>query len=124
MKKLIKKILKEEFDSEDFGWAEETEFTPAQQFIYEKFKECKLEPMQSKNWEGWTKYIDKSGKILFADNIGTGNEDTFLYFDYDKIYEKLVEMGLSYSEMKNLCIDMLYDTHKRKVLTALTAVHF
>jgi hypothetical protein len=78
--------------------------------------ECEL--IGLKKSPGWTEYIDKTGKILFADNIETGKKNTLLYFDYDEIYQKLEEMGLNYEEMKKLCIDMLYETHKRKVLTA------
>ena len=115
MKNLIRKILREEeldwFESENF------EVNPAQQFLYEKFMECKLEPVKNKNWLGWTRYVDKNGKILFLDNIETGKKDTSLYFDYDEIYKKLEEMGLNYDEMKILVKDMLYETHKRKVLT-------
>lgn len=114
MKNLIRKILREELD-----WFESENFdiSPAQQFLYGKFMECKLEPVKNKNWFGWTKYVDKTGKILFLDNIETGKENTILYFDYDEIYQKLGEMGLNYSEIQKLCIDMLYETHKRKVLT-------
>ena len=116
MKNLIRKILKEELD-----WFESENFdiSPAQQFLYGKFMECKLEPVKNKNWFGWTKYVDKTGKILFLDNIETGKENTILYFDYDEIYQKLEEMGLNDEEIQKLCIDMLYETHKRKVLTAL-----
>ena len=112
MKKLIKKILKEEFD-----WADEIQTNPAEEFLYEKFMECKLEPIGNKNWLGWTRYIDKNGKILFIDNIETGEKNTILYFDYDEIYKKLEEMGLNYKEMEVLVKDMLYETHKRNVLT-------
>ena len=116
MKNLIRKILREEeldwFESENF------EVNPAQQFLYEKFMECKLEPVKNKNWLGWTRYVDKNGKILFLDNIETGKKDTSLYFDYDEIYKKLEEMGLNYDEMKILVKHMRwYETHKRKVLT-------
>ena len=113
MKNLIKKILKEEFD-----WADEIQTNPAEEFLYDKFMECKLEPVKNKNYIGYTRYVDKTGKILFVDNIDTGEETTILYFDYDKIYKKLEKMGLNLVEMKKLCIDMLYETHKRKVLTA------
>ena len=111
----IKEILREELD-----WFESENFdiSPAQQFLYDKFMECKLEPVKNKNWFGWTRYVDKNGEILFLDNIETGKENTILYFDYIKIYQKLLKMGLNYEEMKKLCIDMLYETHKRKVLTA------
>ena len=113
MKKLIKKILKEEFE-----WIDDID--PAKEFLYNKFVECKLEKVENKNWLGWTRYIDRSGKILFLDNIETGEEDTILYFDYDEIYKKLQEMGLKHKEIKVLVKDMLYETHKRKVLTAST----
>lgn len=117
VKKVIKKILKEEidwFESEDF------ESSPAEKFLYDKFMECKLGlvHIRNKSWFGWTRYVDKNGKILFLDNIETGKKDTILYFDYDEIYKNLEEMGLNYEEMKVLVKDMLYETHKRKVLTA------
>ena len=113
MKNIIRKILKEEFD-----WFESENFesSPAEKFLYDKFMECEL--IGSEKRPGYTKYIDKTGKILFIDNIETGEKNTILYFDYDEIYQKLEKMGLNYEEMKKLCIDMLYETHKRKVLTA------
>ena len=119
MKNLIRKILREELD-----WFESENFdiSPAQQFLYGKFMECKLEPVKNKNWVGWTRYVDKNGEILFLDNIETGKENTILYFDYDEIYQKLLKMGLNYEEMKKLCIDMLYETYKRKVLTAINSI--
>ena len=114
MKNLIRKILKEELD-----WFEQGNFEvgPAEQFLFDKFMECKLEPVGNKNWLGWTRYVDKNGKILFLDNIETGKKETILYFDYDEIYQKLLKMGLNYEEMQGLVKDMLYETHKRKVLT-------
>jgi hypothetical protein len=105
--------IKEEFN--EFGF--DTEIDPVMEFLYNKFMECKLEKVGSKNWVGWTKYVDKSGKILFLDNINTGDKNTVLSFD-NEIYKKLEKMGLNYEEMKKLCISMLYETHKRKVLTA------
>ena len=113
MKNIIRKILKEEFD-----WFESENFesSPAEKFLYDKFMECEL--IGSEKRPGYTKYINKTGKILFIDNIETGEKNTILYFDYDEIYQKLEKMGLNYEEMKKLCIDMLYETHKRKVLTA------
>ena len=115
MRNLIRKILKEEFDSENFDWVS-PEINPGREFLYQKFMECKL--IESEKRPGWTKYVDKTGKILFLDNIETGEKNTILYFNYDEIYQKLLEMGLNYKETKKLCIDMLYETHKRKVLTA------
>ena len=108
----LKRIIRESID--EFNWIE-PEVNPAEEFIYNKFMECKL--IGSKKMPGWTKYIDKTGKILFLDNIKTGKKDTILYFDHE-IYQKLREMGLNYEEIQKLCIDMLYETHKRKVLTA------
>ncbi len=115
MKNLIRKILNEEFN--DFGF--DTEIDSATEFLYNKFMECKLKKIRPKNWLGWTKYVDKNGKILFLENVNTGEENTVLYFDYDEIYLKLEEMGLNYEEMRKLCIDVLYETHKRKVLKAI-----
>jgi hypothetical protein len=117
MKNLIRKILKEEFDSENFDWVS-SEIDPIREFLYDKFMECELEPVKNKEWLGWTRYVDKNGKILFLDNIETDQENTVLYFDYDEIYQKLEKMGLNYEEIQKLCIDLLYETHKRKVLTA------
>jgi hypothetical protein len=119
MRNIIKKILNEEFNEFGFdtnGFPLFTEIDPATEFIYNKFMECKL--IGSKKTPGWTKYIDKKGKILFLDNIETGKKETVLYFDHHEIYQKLKEMGLNYEEIKKLCIDMLYETHKRKVSTA------
>jgi len=110
------------FESEeDFGWVS-LDIDPIREFIYDKFTECKLEPVKNKNWLGWTRYVDKKGKILFLDNIETGKKDTVLYFDHDEIYQKLDKMGLNYEEMEKLLKDMLYETHKRKVLTTIDFV--
>ena len=109
----LKRIIRESI--EEFDWVN-PESNPAEEFLYQKFMECEL--IGSEKLPGWTKYIDKTGKILFVDNIETGEKNTILYFNYDEIYQKLLEMGLNYEEMKKLCVDMLYDTHKRKVLTA------
>ena len=108
MKKLIKKILKEEFE-----WIDEIQTNPAEEFLYEKFMECKL--VKSKTVPGWIKYIDDDGKILFVDSIEKGDETTFLYFDYDEIYLKLKKMGLDLFDMRVLIKDMLYKTLKRNV---------
>jgi hypothetical protein len=116
MKNLIRKILKEEldwFESEDF------ESSPAEKFLYNKFMECTLEPVKNKKWLGYTRYVDKTGKILFLDNIETGKENTILYFNHDEIYQKLIKIGLNYDKMKVLVKNMLYETHKRKVSTTI-----
>jgi len=112
MKDLIRKILKESED--EFDWVKK-ESNPAEEFLYNKLMECEL--IGSKKQPGWTEYVDKTGEILFLDNIETGEKNTVLYFDYYEIYKKLKEMGLNYEEIKKLCISMLYETHKRKVLT-------
>jgi len=114
MKNLIRKILKEEFDSENFDWVS-LDIDPIREFLYQKFIECKLEPVGNKHWFNWTRYVDKTGKILFLDNIETDKKDTILYFDYDEIYQKLKKMGLNTNEIEVLVKDTLYDTHKRKV---------
>ena len=104
----LKRIIRESID--EFDWVKK-ESNPAEEFIYNKFMECKL--IRSKKMPGWTLYVDKKGKTLFLEN-----SRGILYFDYDEIYQKLKEMGLNYEEIKKLCIDMLYETHKRKVLIA------
>ena len=109
------KILKESED--EFDWIS-PEVSPSKEFLYNKFMECKLEPVKNKNWLGWTRYVDKNGKILFLDNIGNGDINKVLLFDATEIYQKLEKMGLNYEEITKLCIDMLYETHKLKVLTA------
>jgi len=118
MRSLIRKILKEN----EFDWVNETGLSEPEQFLFDKFMECKLEKIGSKKWEGWTRYVDKDGKILFLDNINNGTKTPVLWFDHDEIYRKLEEMGLTYEEMQRLCIEMLYDTHKRKVFTAIIQV--
>ena len=124
-KEILRKIDKLEYvhrdrninEENNFDWVNEIGFSKPEQFLFNKFMECRLEKMGSKNWVGHTKYIGKDGKILFVDNINTGTQSPILYFDDDEIYLKLKEMGLTYEEMQRLCIDMLYETHKRKVFT-------
>ena len=118
MKDLIRKILKEN----EFDWVNETGLSEPEQFLFDKFTECRLEKMQSKKWVGYTKYVDRDGKILFVDNIKNGVQTPALWFNHDEIYRKLKKMGLTYDQMQILCIDMLYETLKRKVLTAIASI--
>lgn len=81
-----------------------------------------MKPIKNKNWEGWTVYVDKKGKILFTDNINSGEKDAILFYDLDEILVKLKDMGLNDEQVQKLCIDTLYETHNRKVDYAYTLV--
>ena len=117
MRNLIKKILKESIENLD--WFDDIpELSEAEKFIYDKLSECNL--VGSKKQPGWTKYIDKNGDFLFLDNIDTGDQKPVLYVDYGKIWKKCQKMGVSYPEFQKICVNMLWETHKRKVST----VHF
>ena len=118
MKSLIRKILKENFDPENFDWIQQNvkQFTPAEEFLYDLMSNLKM--TESKTIENWMLYKDENGKILMADNINTGTKKPSLYVDYYQIWEKLRGYGLNSEETKALCVRMLEMTHKRKVLTA------
>jgi len=116
MKNLIRKILKEEFDS-TFDWVNEIpQLSPAEEFLYDLMSSLKM--VESKNWEKWMLYKNENGKILMADDIDRDTETPVLYVDYDEIWEKLIHYGLNSEEIEVLCIRMLEVTHKRKVLTS------
>ncbi|MFN7656408.1 MAG: hypothetical protein ACK5OW_01305, partial [bacterium] len=50
--------------------------------------------------------------------IDTGDQKPVLYVDYGKIWKKCQKMGVSYPEFQKICVNMLWETHKRKVSTA------
>jgi len=118
MKNLIKKILKENFDPENFDWVQQNvkQFTPAEEFLYDLMSSLTI--VEPKKWENWMLYKDKNGKILMADNINTRDKKPVLFVNYDEIWVKLRDYGLNLEEIRALCIHMLEVTHKRKVLTA------
>ncbi len=67
----------------------------------------------------WTRYIDKNGIILFADNLDQDDKNkAILYVDYNKVWKFLSDFGLNDMEINDICIAWLYETHKRKVDTA------
>ena len=109
---LNEKFLKWYYNESNFDWVKYN-VSPAEEFIYLKFMQCRL----ITGSDGWTEYIDSNGKVLFIDNIETGDEEKVLYFDYGTIYIKLWEMGLDYKKIKALVKDMLWEVHKRKVDT-------
>ena len=111
MKNIINKIL--DTSNFDFDWVE-LDPNPAVEFIYNKFIECELIKISN----GWTKYVDPNGDVLFLDNIEFGKKDKILFFD-NEIYKKLREIGLSYQKMRGLIKYMLSEIHKRKVDTAI-----
>jgi hypothetical protein len=111
----LSESLKESFG--DFNWVDEIpELSPCEQFILDKLSECELVGLKKR--PGWTKYVNKNGDFLFLDNINTGTDKPILYADYDKIWLKCKEMGVSYEEFQKICKHMLYETHERKVSTA------
>jgi len=117
MKNLIKKILKENFDPENFDWIKNVrQFTPAEQFLYDLMSNLKM--VESEKLRDWVFYKDENGRILMADNINAGTKNPGLYVDYRKIWVKLRGYGLKAKEVEDLCVRMLEMTHKRKASTA------
>jgi len=120
MKNLIKKILKENFDPENFDWIKNVrQFTPAEEFLFDLMSNLKM--VESEKLRDWVLYKDKNGKILMADNINAGTGYPTLLVDYNQIWEKLKDYGLNPEEVETLCVRMLEATHRRK---ASTASHF
>ena len=118
MKNLIKKILKENFDPENFDWIKNVrQFTPAEQFLYDLMSSLII--VESKKVKNFMVYKSESGEILMADNINTGNKKPILFVDYTQIWIKLQDYGLEREEIEALCVRMLEATHKRKVLTVI-----
>jgi hypothetical protein len=115
MKDLIKKILKEEFDS-TFDWVNEIpQLTPAEEFLYDLMSGLTI--VESEKSKKWMAYKNESGGVLMVDNINTGNKKPVLYISYDQIWHKLTyNYRLQREEIQSLCIRMLEVTHKRKVL--------
>ena len=109
VERLVKKILKES-DFDDFGFVPEFEENPAKEFLYNLMQNLTIS--ESKNRPGWVVYKNKKGQILMADDAN------ILYVDYDKIWKKLIEMGLNYEEIEQLLINVLEMTFNRKVVTA------
>ena len=117
MKNLIKKILKETFDPENFDWIKNVkQFTPAEEFLFDLMSNLKM--VESEKLRDWVFYKDENGRILMADNINAGTKNPGLYVDYRKIWVKLRGYGLKREQIETLCMRMLEATHKRKASTA------
>jgi hypothetical protein len=117
MKSLIRKILKENFDPENFDWIQQNvkQFTPVEEFLYDLMSSLRI--VESEKSKKWMAYKNESGRILMVDNINTGNKKPVLYISYDEIWHKLTHnYGLEREEVEALCVRMLEATHKRKVL--------
>lgn len=108
MKNLIKKILRESEWFEDIK-----EFSILEDFIYSKLLECRILPAE--NREGWVKYVDKNGKILFADDIDTGVEKPTLWIEYEDIREMWVDSNTKVSDIEEACKKMVWEMFGRRV---------
>lgn len=92
------------------------ELTECEQFIYDKFMECDV--MESEKTPGYTLYFNERSEILFVDSVNLNNKEPLLYIDYEKIWLKSIEMGVSDKDIRKICVHMLYEIPKRKVITS------
>jgi len=117
MKNLIKKILKEEFDPENFEWVQQNvkQFTPAEEFLYDLMSSLKMVESESEKSKNWMVYKNENGENLMADDINTGTKNPSLYVDYDRIWVKLRGYGLKTEDIKALCLRMLEMTQTKGI---------
>ena len=62
-------------------------------------------------------YKNKKGKILMIDDINTGTKTPYLYVDYYRIWDKLLDMEVEPNKISLICKEALEDLFKRKVVT-------
>ena len=107
MKNLIRKILKES------EWFEELDLRPIE-YIHNQLREARIQKAGSRHWpqsrwNGWTRYVDKKGKLLFLENseeseVKLGAKRKMLYFSRS-INDSLENMNLNYESIKKICLD-------------------